>query len=290
MRSKLFFGIATMLLLASCEEAFETELGNEVNGSTEVFSATTETEPSTRTSLSGYTNGDGCYSLYWDSGDAISICDGTNTAVYTTDDSYTSSADFVRSEGKISNTAAQYEAFYPSSITTTNMILPANQNYVDGNIENFPMRAVSTNKNLAFKNLCGIIRFCLKSEENGQLKVSSISLSADKGMSGAFSVGEDNAAVVTGTDGVVLTCAEAEQLYATSTTDFNIIVPQGEYNPLKVKICDAEGNEVNLVSEGAISVKRSEITRITLTLAKSTFETSLETIPITDSDVDFTER
>lgn len=266
------------------------ELDNEVNGSTEVFSATTETEPSTRTSLSGYTNGEGCYSLYWDSGDAISICDGINTAVYTTDDSYTSSADFVRSEGKISNTAALYEAFYPSSITTTNMILPANQNYVDGNIENFPMRAVSTNKNLAFKNLCGIIRLCIKSEENGQLKVSSISLSADKGMSGAFTVGKDNAAVVTGTDGVVLTCAEAEQLYATLTTDFNIIVPQGEYNPLKVKICDAEGNEVNLVSEGAISVKRSEITRITLTLAKSTFETSLETIPITDSDVDFTER
>ena len=80
MRSKLFFGIATMLLLASCEEAFETELGNEVSGSTEVFSATTETGPSTRTSLSGYTNGDGCYSLYWDSGDAISICDGINTA------------------------------------------------------------------------------------------------------------------------------------------------------------------------------------------------------------------
>ena len=290
MRSEFFFGIAAMLLLASCEESFEMETNLVIGNRSEVFTATTETEPSTRTSLSGYTNGDGCYSLYWDSGDAISICDGANTAVYTTDDSYTSSADFVRSEGKISNTAAHYEAFYPSSITTTNMILPANQNYVDGNIENFPMRAVSTNKNLAFKNLCGIIRFCLKSEENGQLKVSSISLSADKGMSGAFTVGEDNAAVVTGTDGVVLTCAEAEQLYATSTTDFNIIVPQGEYNPFKVKICDADGNEVNLVSEGAISVKRSEITRITLTLAKSTFETSLETIPITDSDVDFTER
>ena len=98
------------------------------------------------------------------------------------------------------------------------------------------------------------------------------------------------AAVVTGTNGVILTCAEAEQLYATSTTDFNIIVPQGEYNLLKVKICDADGNEANLVSEGSISVKRSDITRITLTLAKSTFETSLETIPITDSDVDFTER
>ena len=170
------------------------------------------------------------------------------------------------------------------------MVLPANQNYIDGNIENFPMRAVSTNKNLAFKNLCGIIRFCLKSEENGQMKVSSISLSSDKGMSGAFTVGEDDAAVITGTDGVVLTCADAEQLYATSTTDFNIIVPQGEYNPLKVKICDGEGNELNLVSEGVISVKRSEITRITLTLAKSKFETSLESIPVIDSNVDFTER
>ena len=290
MRSKLFLGIVAMFLLTSCEDPFETEFDNETNGSTEVFFATTETEPSTRTSLSGYTNADGCYSLYWDSGDAISIFDGTNTAVYTTEDSNTSSAVFVRSDGKISNTAARYEAFYPSSITTTNMILPANQNYVDGNIENFPMRAVSTNKDLAFKNLCGIIRFSLKSEENGQISISSISLSSDKGMSGSFTVGDDNAALVAGTDGVVLTCAEAEQLYATNTTDFNIIVPQGEYNPLKVKISDDDGKEINLVSDGAISVKRSEITRITLTLAKSTFDTSLETIPISDSDVDFTER
>lgn len=290
MRSILFFGIAAMLLLASCEESFEMETNLEIGNPSEVFTATTENEPSTRTSLSGYTNGDGCYSLYWSEGDAISISDGVSTAVYTTDDSYSSTAEFTKSEGSISNTASQYTAFYPSTITVSNMVLPATQNYVSDNVENFPMRAVSTNKNLAFKNLCGIIRFCLKSEENGQLKVSSISLSADKGMSGTFIVGEDNAAVVTGTDGVVLTCAEAEQLYATSTTDFNIIVPHGEYNPLKVKICDADGNEVNLVSDGEISVKRSEITRITLTLAKSTFETSLETIPITDSDVDFTER
>ena len=109
-------------------------------------------------------------------------------------------------------------------------------------------------------------------------------------MSGSFTVGGDGAAVVAGTDGVVLSCAEPEMLYATSATDFNIVVPQGDYNPLKVKICDADGKEVNLISEGAISVKRSQITRISLTLAKSTFDTTLERIPITDSDVDFTER
>lgn len=57
-----------------------------------------------------------------------------------------------------------------------------------------------------------------------------------------------------------------------------------------MKICDADGKEVNLISEGAVSVKRSQITRITLTLAKSTFGTSLESILIIDSDVDFVER
>ena len=290
MRTKFFFGITAMLLLASCEETFEMGIGNEVDKASSVFSATTESTPSTRTSLSSYTNSDGYYSLNWTSGDAISISDGASTAVYTTDDSYTSTAEFICSEGKISNTATQYIAFYPSTITTANMVFPATQNFVDKNIENFPMRAVATNKELAFKNLCGIIRFCLKSEESGQVEVSSISLSADTGMSGAFTVGDDNAAVVSGSNGVVLNCAEPEMLYTTSATDFNIIVPQGDYNPLKVKICDVNGKEFNLVSEGAIIVKRSEITRITLTLAKSTFETSLETIPITDSDVDFTER
>lgn len=130
------------------------------------------------------------------------------------------------SEGVISKTASQYVAFYPSTIISSNMVLPATQNYVYQNIGNFPMCAVSTNKDLVFKNLCGIIRFSLKSEEFDQIEVSSINLSADNGMSGAFTVGNDNAAVLSGTDGVVLNCAEPEMLYTTSATDFNVIVPQ----------------------------------------------------------------
>ncbi len=292
MKSKFFLGIAATLLFASCEDTLVLKPDLDLEIPSEQFTATTESRPSTstRTSLSGSVNGDGCYSLYWSAGDAISISDGVSTTVYTTADSHSSTAEFSLSEGTVSNTASQYTAFYPATITSTNMVLPAAQNYISDNVENFPMRAVSTNKVLAFKNLCGIIRFSLKSEESGQVNVSSISLSANKGMSGTFTVGNDNAAVVSGSNGVVLNCAEAKSLYTASATNFNIVVPQGEYNPLKVKIRDAEGKEVNLVSEDAITVKRSEITRITLTLAKSTFETSLETIPITDSDVDFTER
>ena len=290
MRAKFFYGIAAMLLLVSCEKTFEMETNLEIGKSSEVFTASVESGASTRTSLSGYTNGEGCYSLYWLKGDAISISDGVSTAVYTTDDNYSSTAEFTKSEGSVSNTASQYTAFYPSTITVSNMVLPAIQNYVSDNVEYFPMRAISSNKNLAFKNLCGIIRFSLKSEESGQVSISSISLFADKGMSGTFTVGEDNAAVVSGTDGVVVKCSDPKLLYANSATDFNIIVPQGDYNPLRVKICDASGKEMNLVSEGTVPVRRSGITRISLTLAKSTFDTSLETIPITDSDVNFTER
>lgn len=290
MRSKFFFAIAAILVFASCEGINEMETVVELEDPAEVFTATTESGFMTRTSLSGYTDEQGRYSLYWKAGDAISISDGVDAAVYTTEDNNTSAAEFSRSEGRINNRAAQYTAFYPSSITLDNMVLPASQNFVSNNVECFPMQAVSANKELSFKNLCGIIRFSLKSEESGQVNISSISLSADKGLSGSFTVDDDNAAVVSGSDGVVLKCAEARALYATSATDFNIVVPKGEYNPLKVKICDIDGKEINLVSDGKITVRRSEITKISLTLAKATFDTSLETIPITESDVDFVER
>lgn len=288
MKSKLFFAVAA-LCCVSCESFLETELAP-ADGSTEVFSATVEVAPITRTTLSGYLNSDGSHSLYWVAGDQISISDGTETALFTTEDDYSTTAEFVCTSGKISNTAGDYVAFYPSFLNSTNMVLPADQNYVDSNVENFPIMAVSTDKNLAFKNLCGIVRFSLKSEVTGQIQVSSISLSADMGMSGPFTVGADGAAMVKGTDGVVLNCDEPVSLYTTSATDFNLIVPQGDYMPLRVKICDSEGKEVNLVSEGTISVRRSEITCISLTLAKSTFDTSLETIPIRNADVDFSER
>lgn len=290
MKSNFFFVIAAMFMFVSCMGIFEMDATTDFDETYDVFSATTESDAATRTSLSDYSNEDGSYSLNWSSGDAISIYDGKGTAVYSTNDSYTSTAEFFLEKGQVSNNASQYVAFYPSTITTSNMVLPSAQNYVNKNVENFPMRAVSSSKELEFKNLCGILRFCLKADESGKVKISSISLSADKGMSGKFTVGNDNAAIVTGTDGVVLNCSDPKSLYTATATDFNIIVPQGSYNPLKVKICDVNGNEINLVSEGTVSVKRSEITRISLTLGKSAFGASLETIPITDSDVDFTER
>ena len=293
MKAKLFLSVIAMTMLASCEivEVQEIVLEPDNLEETPIFSAFTEGEPQTRTAISGYPNSSNCYSLNWEEGDEISISDGTNTATFVTDDDGSNSAVFTCKTGKVNNTADTYTAFYPSSINSTNMILPANRNYVEDNVEEFPMYAVSESKDLDFKNLCGIIRFSIKSDETGSVNISKISLSSDNlGMSGEFTIDEDHAAIVKGTDGIVLTSTEAVSLYTSEQTDFNIVVPKGSYNPLKVKVVDENGREINLESQSAIDVKRSEITKIRLTLSSSTFDSSLEMIPITESDVEFTER
>lgn len=294
MKAKLFLGIATIGLLTSCGsdiviQDLDSNLGTETPDVT--FSATIENQTDTRTALSDYANGNGYHSLYWTKGDAVSIYDGTSTSLFTTDSDGSSSGTFTRKEGRIDSDASVYTAFYPSSITMDNMTLPVEQSYKEKNVANFPMYARSYTKELAFKNLCGIIRLSLKCTETDAVKVSKICLSADNaGMSGRFSVGEDGAAIVQGTDGVILTCSSPIVLYKSIETDFNIIVPKGSYNPLKVKIYDAEGKEITLVSEAPVSVARSGITRIAQTLNTTSFGSSLEMIPITESDVEFTDR
>ena len=293
MKAKLFLSVIAMTMFASCEIVEVQEIFIEPGNleETPAFSAFIEGVPTTRTAISDYPNSSDRYSLNWVKGDEISISDGTNTATFVTEDEGSNSAVFICKTGKVSNTADTYTAFYPSSITSANMVLPANRNYVEDNVEEFPMYAVSESKDLDFKNLCGIIRFSIKSDETGAVNISKISLSSDNlGMSGEFTINDDYAAVVKGTDGIVLTCAEAVSLYKSVETAFNIIVPKGSYNPLKVKIVDENGKEINLESQSAIDVKRSGITKIRLTLSSSSFDSSLEMIPITESDVEFTDR
>lgn len=299
MKTKTLFAIATMtLLLTSCEKFITQDVEittfyelTESDSTLAVFTATTEEKAETRTTISDNTNDFGSYSLYWSKGDEISIFDGNNTSYYTTENDGESYGEFTHKEGSINLSAYVYTAFYPSKITKSNMILPANQSYVQNDVSDFPMVAISSTKDLEFKNMCGIIRLSINCEDTGFVDVSKISLSADNlGMSGEFSIGEDNAAIVVGTDGVVLTCEVSVCLYKSVATDFNIVVPKGDYNPLKVKITNSAGKEINFVSEDKINVSRSGITKISLTVSPSMFESSLETIPIIESDVEFTSR
>lgn len=290
MKAKLFFSVVVMSLLASCTEDMYVELKDEVRPVKKVvFSAFMENYAETRTEISDYPTF-GYYTLFWMKGDAISIYDGRNMAVFTTENDGSSSAEFVLAEGQIDDEATEYKAFYPSSITVYNQELPATQHYVKDNVENFPMYACSKSKDLEFKNLCGIIQLRLKSGADSPIRVSSIGLSSvNLGMSGTFQI-EGDAAKVKGYEGVSLVCEEPISLYEFAGTDFNLIVPQGEYDPLRVDIYLADGKVMQLASTDKVSVKRSGMTRIEMTLSESSYESSLEMIPVTDADVDFTDR
>lgn len=300
---KTFTSFAAMaalsLALASCEslvisEEMEVELKfTQTETCNPQFDAFVEDgcSATTRTTLSTTNNCNGNYYLSWDVNDAISITDGTNSAIYKTAECG-ANVKFEKESGCISNSASNYKAFYPSYLTPQNMELPVIQDYVENGVKDFPMYAESCNTTLQFKNLCGILRVSLKNQDVcNPFKVKSITAIADgNGLSGKFTIGECGAAVTCGTGTTTLNCMSPVALNSCTATDFNIILPNGEYCGMKLKITTEDGKVVNLKAQGAINIRRSGITKVNIVLKPTTFTGCLEDITITESDVEFNER
>ena len=293
MKKSLFIILVSFatILTVSCEklvfDLYEPVIVEILPSSEEVFTATFE--KNTKTTLSDDAQGTK-YCLNWSYGDKISISDGKSLSCYRTCSSGASNAVFSLCEGTELGSTGPYTAYYPSTLSEQNKELPKVQNYVKDNVDNFPMRAVSEDHNLKFKNLCGIICLNVKSETSSSFKVSRIVLSSPgKGMSGEFTISND-AAVVSSPSEVELSCAKSVSLYSYIPTSFNVVVPMGSYNPLYVTIIGSDGDEIEFASDAAVKVARSSMTRLNITLKDSSFGSDLEVIPITDSDVDFSSR
>ena len=223
-----------------------------------VFSATTE-GAATKTTLSD------TFDVLWRDGDQITIVDGAatpNVGVYQTS-SMTTNAEFSFANIGTAATEPIYKAYYPASIYNNGTpTLPGTQTYVADNISGSPMYAESSTASLEFKNLCGIIRLNISTSLVGQ-KVRRITLTADQGISGAFTV-SSNAAVVSGTDGVELDCGDEGVAINSSTTPFYIAVPAGTYTNLNITVETTAGVSQSRKSKSGIEVQRSKITDITL--------------------------
>ena len=124
MKTTLFFGAFAIVLLASCETEINHMIPLDGEDPGFAFSAITETGGITKTHLSDNASGAGYYSLYWTKGDDISVYDGTSTSVFTTDSDGEPTGVFTWKEGTIDKNASVYMAFYPSSITVSDMTLP----------------------------------------------------------------------------------------------------------------------------------------------------------------------
>ena len=152
MKRIIILAVMAAIALTACQK----ELKPEVNKpeAPAVFTATTES-PATKTALSQ--NGEN-YDVLWQNGDQITIVDAAaNAGVYQTA-STTTQGGFSYVSGT-AVTTPDYKAWYPASLYDGDSpTLPATQEYTAGNIKNSPMYAESSTEDLAFKNICGIIR------------------------------------------------------------------------------------------------------------------------------------
>ena len=258
---KLFvFIIALSLgLFFSCSK----EDANVSKESKATFKATTEAATKTALEEDG-----SVYKVVWQSGDEIVVIDGNSyIGVYSTT-STTSHAEFTYESGSEAKDP-DYRAMYPVAFFNSGYpAIPATQNYVEGNISGSPMYAESSTENLAFKNICGIIRLNISTTVNGK-KVRKIILGADQGMSGtvvnaATLVADAYVATVSGTEGITLDCGESGVEIGSTAKPFHIAVPQNSYSSLSITVITTDGEYQVRTAKKNIAVTRSRITDITL--------------------------
>lgn len=133
---------------------------------------------------------------------------------------------------------APYDAYFPASLYDgTTAVLPANitETWADGKF-NMPMYAHSENTELQFKNLCGVLKIIVKSEQIAAVKKIRVS-SANKATSGVFTVNSDNAAVLVNPNAVDNTVTTVYNTAVPTTaegTTFYVAVPAQTYQELKI--------------------------------------------------------
>lgn len=242
--------LSGMFAVTSCQK----EAGNDMQ-----FRASMEACTSTdgKTVLSGS-------ALNWVSGDQVAIYGTAGRAVFSAtpiDPANTALLNY--EEGVTGN--APYRAFYPTTITTdgVNVTLPAVQNTADGSLTEFPMYAQSTDENLTFKNLCGVLKLHLQKSD---VSISNITLTANTQINGQFRL--TFAGVPTldyqngGSNATILMCSEPQSI--ANGKDFYIYLPHGSYTSLSIEMEDAEGNVCTKTTKSNVTVyiTRSQYTEI----------------------------
>ncbi|MBQ0021526.1 MAG: hypothetical protein KBT39_13565 [Bacteroidales bacterium] len=230
MKKYLFMAVAAIAALSSCSSDNDLLTG-EAGKKALTFTATMEGS-ATRAI---YNSTEKC--AQWEAGDQISINGKTYSA-----ESAGLTTTFTAEDDEAGE--APYKAYFACTYDGTTATLPAavTETWADGKF-NMPMYATSTNTELQFYNLCGVLKITVKSNQIDAVKKIKVS-SANKAVSGAFSVDANNAAVLSEPNTVsnTLTVTYSE---AVATTEggvvFYVAIPAQTYQELKIEL-DADGN------------------------------------------------
>ncbi len=243
--------LATMTAFTSCTKEATTGNGSQ-------FRATMEGCNAAKTELNGT-------ALEWVGGDRIAVYGTGGAGIYSaTPQTPATVAVFDNVSGETGG--GPFRAFYPASLTTdgVNITLPSTQTYVEGSINEFPMYAESSDNQLAFKNLCGVLKLHLT---KANTNISSITVTANAEINGTFSVNYNSGDPeltysANGTNTTTLTCTTAQSI--AEGKDYYIYLPEGNYSGLQIEMFTDDSRYCIKHANTTINVTRSQYTLITL--------------------------
>ena len=226
--------------------------------------------------------------VFWNAGDKVSIFNGT-----TENQEYNFMGQTGDKSGRLEKAGSGSSvagspadgvwAVYPYSEqtslngSTVTLELPATQDYTAGSFAAGVnvMVAHSTDNNLSFKNLCGILTLRLY----GSSSISSISLKGRNGelLAGtaqvSFKDGDPVCSMVSGNSGkeVTLVCDAPVQTGAGAgeATEFIFVLPPVTFSKgISILATDKEGRSYEAATESAIEIKRSGIVKMAPLMAE----------------------
>ena len=256
MKKYIYLAVAAIAALSSCSSDNDPIMG-ETGKQALTFTASMEGSATRAT----YNDTEKCAS--WEEGDQISI----NGKTYNAQSAGLTTTFKAATEGQEAE-GPTYNAYFACTYDGSTATLPAevSETWANGKF-NMPMYATSTTTDLAFKNLCGVLKITIKSDQIAAVKKIKVS-SANKAVSGAFNVTSD-AAVLSEPNTVAntLTVTYADAVSTTAEGKvFYVAVPAQTYQELKIEL-DADGNgftkSMTTKSATDITVDRNKIYPIT---------------------------
>ncbi len=185
---------------------------------------------------------------------------------------------------------APYTAYFPASLyngSTATLPAEITEEWVDGKF-NMPMYAYSTSKNLKFKHLCGVLKLIVKSDQIATVKSIRVS-SANKAISGAFTVDANNAAELTNPNEAANTLTiNYSTPVATDAAGkvFYIPVPAQTYRDLAIQIISGNYFNPSMTTKSGVDVvvERNRIYPITF-IDDNSESSGRENYGVADKDV-----
>lgn len=259
---KKYLFIACTLLVASCAKA-PVEIP-EAGSSLKIVVNTDVVGVKTSLSKSGSK-----YVVNWNAGDHILLSQNSSSDTYTLSSGDGSTSGTFTVDGTASISSGDVVIYYPSTLDPSSLTWPSEQTYTDVGTVVCPMRGEATisgdEVSCSLAHLGAVLELKLTCLET--VNIASVSLAADQGLSGAFTVSSD-AAVISGDGGII--DADFECRSVSGTQSFFFAVPAGTYSNFYIRVTDQNGN-VAIKKADNISFARATCVPVSFTLSSSSF-------------------